>query len=43
MGHSDEVARQHYLTVNKADLGAATHTRIGVLLTQKLTQIEEAG
>ena len=43
MGHSDEVARQHYLRVNEDDLDAATHTRIGAVLTQKLTQTEETG
>ncbi|MFQ5592472.1 MAG: tyrosine-type recombinase/integrase [Phycisphaerae bacterium] len=35
MGHSDEVARQHYLRVNETDLLAATHTPIGHKLTQK--------
>ncbi len=42
MGHSDEVARQHYLRVNDADLDAATQTQIGAGLTQKLTQIEDS-
>ncbi|GMU82394.1 MAG: hypothetical protein AMXMBFR47_22650 [Planctomycetota bacterium] len=40
MGHSEEVARQHYLRVNDADLDAATRTAIAGELTQKLTQIE---
>jgi integrase len=43
MGHSDEVARQHYLRVNDADLNAAALTQIGAVLTQKLTQIEDSG
>ncbi len=42
MGHSDEVARQHYLRVNDADLDAATQTQIGAGLTQKLTQIGDS-
>ena len=42
MGHSDQVARQHYLRVNEADLDAAAQTQIGAVLTQKLTQIEES-
>ena len=39
MGHSDEVARQHYLRVNEADLDAASRTQIGSNLTQLLTQL----
>lgn len=39
MGHSDEVARQHYLRVNDADLDAAAQTAITAELTQKVTQI----
>jgi hypothetical protein len=39
MGHSDEVARQHYLRVNDADLDVATRTAIAAELTQKVTQI----
>ena len=34
MGHSDEVARHHYLRVNEADLQTATHTPIPEKLTQ---------
>ncbi|GMU82468.1 MAG: hypothetical protein AMXMBFR47_23390 [Planctomycetota bacterium] len=43
MGHSDEVARQHYLRVNESDMAAASQTRIAPVLTQKVTQIEESG
>lgn len=39
MGHSDEVARQHYLRVNEADIDAASRTQIGGNLTQLLTQL----
>jgi integrase len=39
MGHSDEVARQHYLRVDENDLAAATHSPIPRKLTQKVTQI----
>jgi hypothetical protein len=42
MGHSDEVARQHYLRVNESDLQAATHTPIGRKLTQLLTQLADS-
>ncbi|MBP7937647.1 MAG: site-specific integrase [Phycisphaerae bacterium] len=34
MGHSDEVARQHYLRVDERDLSAATHSLIGTKVTQ---------
>lgn len=43
MGHSDDVARQHYLRVNEADLAEAAHTSIAEKLTQKVTQIENSG
>ncbi len=43
MGHSDDVARQHYLRVNEADLAEAAHTPIDEQLTQKATQIEKSG
>lgn len=36
MGHSDEVARQHYLRVNDEDLAAATHTQIGAVQLGKV-------
>src|SRR5690606_34491614 len=39
MGHSDEVARQHYLRVNDADIDAAARTPIAGNLTQLLTQL----
>ena len=39
MGHSDEVARQHYLRVDERDLCAATHSRIGTKVTQLVTQL----
>jgi len=41
MGHSDEVARQHYLRVNDNDLALAAQTRIPNEVTQKVTQIGE--
>ncbi len=41
MGHSDEVARQHYLRVNEADLDAASRTPIAKKLTQLLTQLAD--
>ncbi len=41
MGHSDEVARQHYLRVDESNLTAATHSRIDHEVTQKVTQIAE--
>ena len=40
MGHSDNVARQHYLRVNDADIEAASRTQIGTNLTQLLTQLD---
>ncbi len=40
MGHSDEVARQHYLRVNESDLAAAAQTPIDPNLTQLLTQLD---
>ena len=40
MGHSDEVARQHYLRVNESDLQAATHSRIAGNVTQLVTQLD---
>ena len=40
MGHSDEVARHHYLRVNESDLDAAARTPIDEEVTQKVTQIE---
>ena len=40
MGHSDEVARQHYLCVNPSDMAAASRTQIPESLTQKVTQIK---
>ncbi|MEW6198091.1 MAG: hypothetical protein AB1601_05440 [Planctomycetota bacterium] len=39
MGHSDEVARQHYLRVNESDLATAARTPIDPNLTQLLTQL----
>jgi len=41
MGHSDEVARQHYLRVNEADIDAASRTPIAGKLTQLLTQLDD--
>ena len=41
MGHSDEVARHHYLRVNENDLQAATTTPFPEKLTQLLTQLDE--
>ena len=41
MGHSDEVARQHYLRVNESDLATAAQTPIDPSLTQLLTQLDE--
>ncbi len=38
MGHSDEVARQHYLRVNESDLQGAAQSPIPEKLTQLLTQ-----
>jgi integrase len=40
MGHSDEVARHHYLRVNESDLRAATTAPIPEKLTQLLTQLD---
>jgi hypothetical protein len=37
MGHSDEVARQHYLGINASDIAAASQTQIPEKLTQKVT------
>jgi integrase len=39
MGHSDEVARQHYLRVNDNDLALAAQSRIPNEVTQKVMQI----
>ena len=39
--HSDELARQHYLRVDEANLAAATHSQIDPVLTQGLTQIAQ--
>jgi hypothetical protein len=39
MGHSDEVARQHYLRVNEADINEAAKSPIAGNLTQLLTQL----
>jgi integrase len=41
MGHSDEVARRHYLRVNENDIARATHTQIPTEVTQKVTQIAQ--
>jgi integrase len=43
MGHSDEVARQHYLRVNEEDLAAATQTQIGVVRAQLWAQPTDSG
>jgi hypothetical protein len=40
LGHSDEVARQHYLRVNEADLDAAARGPITEKVTRKVTQID---
>ena len=42
MGHSDEVARQHYLRVNEADINAASQRMIAGDLTQLLTQLDNS-